>query len=182
MYSLVADVAESEADQVDDQRTIGNQRSLSYPFAGIPSFLRTRIQADLSGLDSDIAVLGIPSDEGSPYLPGSRFGPRRIREHSLRFDVNGYYDGRADRTFLEHELTNGLIADAACAFVIVDPSCNKDALSIAGKIPVRHRMLLDERAVLRIELIGSHQNVGRTIAQADVVKYGAHADVCQLHF
>ena len=45
-----------------------------------------------------------------------------------------------------------------------------------------HRMLLDERAVLRIERIGSHQNVGRTIAQADVVKYGAHADVCQLHF
>jgi len=96
---------------VDDQRPIGNQRSLSYPFAGIPSFLRTRIQADLSGLDSDIAVLGVPSDEGSPYLPGSRFGPRRIREHSLRFDVDGYYDGRADRTFLEHELTHGLIAD-----------------------------------------------------------------------
>src|SRR2546429_712289 len=109
---LVAEVVGSKADQVDDQRTIGNQRSLSYPFAGIPSFLRTRIQADLSGLDSDIAVLGVPSDEGSPYLPGSRLGPRRIREHSLRFDVNGYYDGRADRTFLEHELTNGLIADA----------------------------------------------------------------------
>ena len=29
-------------------------------------------------------VLGIPFDEGSPFLPGSRFGPRGIREHPLR--------------------------------------------------------------------------------------------------
>src|SRR5258708_6121338 len=38
----------------------------------------------------------------------------------------------------------GLIADAACALVIVDPSCNKDAVSIAAKVPVRHRMLFDQ--------------------------------------
>ncbi|MDP9483021.1 MAG: arginase family protein [Chloroflexota bacterium] len=96
---------------MDEQRSIGNQRSLGYPFAGIPSFLRAPIQADLARLDADIAVLGVPSDDGSPYLPGSRFGPRRIREHSLRFGVDGYYDGRLDRTFLEHELTQGLVAD-----------------------------------------------------------------------
>src|ERR1700749_1004848 len=33
----------------------------------------------------------------------------------------------------------GLIADASCALAIVDPSCNKDAVSIATKAPVRHR-------------------------------------------
>jgi long-chain acyl-CoA synthetase len=38
----------------------------------------------------------------------------------------------------------GLIADAACVLAIVDPSCNKDALSIAARVPVRHRMLLDK--------------------------------------
>jgi hypothetical protein len=26
--------------------------------------------------------MGVPSDEGSPFMPGSRFGPRGIREHS----------------------------------------------------------------------------------------------------
>ena len=38
----------------------------------------------------------------------------------------------------------GLIGDAHCVLAIVDPSCNKDALSIASRVPVRHRMLLDE--------------------------------------
>lgn len=96
---------------MDDGRVSGNQRSLSYPFAGIPSFLRAPIHSELGSLDADIAVIGVPTDEGSPYMPGSRFGPRRIREHSLRFDVDGYYDGRADQTFLAHELGEGLIVD-----------------------------------------------------------------------
>jgi agmatinase len=95
-----------------DDATPGNQRSLHYPFAGIPSFLRSRIHPDLATLDAAIAVIGVPTDEGSPYMPGSRFGPRRIREHSLRFDVDGFYDGRTDQTYLTHELQHGLIADA----------------------------------------------------------------------
>src|SRR6478735_5233470 len=37
----------------------------------------------------------------------------------------------------------GLISDAHCALIVADPSCNKDALSIASRVPVRHRMLLD---------------------------------------
>ena len=37
-----------------------------------------------------------------------------------------------------------LITDANCALVIVDPACNRDALAIAGRVPVRHRMLLDQ--------------------------------------
>ena len=32
-----------------------------------------------------ILCIGVPSDEGSPFAGGSRFGPRSIREHSLRF-------------------------------------------------------------------------------------------------
>jgi len=83
----------------------------SYPFAGVPTFLRVPIQSDVSRLDADVAVLGIPTDEGSPFLPGSRFGPRGIREHSLRFGSRGYYDGRDDRQYLDFELENGLVAD-----------------------------------------------------------------------
>jgi long-chain acyl-CoA synthetase len=36
-----------------------------------------------------------------------------------------------------------LITDAACVLAIIDPSCTRDALSLAGRLPVRHRMLLD---------------------------------------
>ena len=63
----------------------GGNRRIDMPFVGIPSFLRAAICADLGDLDADIAVVGAPTDEGSPFMPGSRFGPRSIREHSLRF-------------------------------------------------------------------------------------------------
>ena len=58
---------------------------LDMPFVGIPSFLRAPVQTDASRIDADVAILGAPFDEGSPFLPGSRFGPRSIREHTLRF-------------------------------------------------------------------------------------------------
>ena len=69
------------------------------PFVGIPSFLRSPVETDPSKIDADVAIMGAPFDEGSPFLPGSRFGPRSIREHSLRFvsGEDGYYDPQAGR-------------------------------------------------------------------------------------
>ena len=72
---------------------------------------------DLTSLDADIAILGAPTDEGSPFLPGSRFGPRSIREHSLRFGNEGYYDPEEDRDFLEYELREHRIVDVGDANV-----------------------------------------------------------------
>lgn len=80
-------------------------------FVGIPSFLRAPICEDVSRLDAAIAVLGIPFDEGSPFYPGTRMGPRALREHSLRFGSAGYYDPETRRGYLEEELTGGMIAD-----------------------------------------------------------------------
>lgn len=54
-----------------------------YPYVGVPTFLRSPLVESADG--SDIAVLGVPIDEGSPFVPGSRFGPRTIREQTLRF-------------------------------------------------------------------------------------------------
>ncbi len=90
------------------------------PFVGIPSFLRSAICADPSALDADVAVVGAPTDEGSPFMPGSRFGPRSIREHSLRFltDAPGYYDPHARRRFLEREMADGRIADVGDADIL----------------------------------------------------------------
>ena len=41
---------------------------LNRPFLGIPSFPRTLIETNLDALDADIAVIGAPLDEGSPFL------------------------------------------------------------------------------------------------------------------
>jgi arginase family enzyme len=48
---------------------------LNQPFVGIPTFLRASLCGDLEKLDADVAIMGVPTDEGSPYLAGSRFGP-----------------------------------------------------------------------------------------------------------
>ena len=86
---------------------------LNRPFVGIPSFLRAPIVTDLEALDAEIAVYGVPFDEGSPFLAGSRMGPRSIREHSLRFAATdtGLYDPETGRTYLAHEMANRTIAD-----------------------------------------------------------------------
>jgi len=98
----------------------GGEGRLDMPFVGIPSFLRTPVIADLDALDADVAVVGVPTDEGSPFMPGSRFGPRAIREHSLRFTGGGpgYYDPQRGRRFLEPEMRAGLIADVGDADVL----------------------------------------------------------------
>ncbi len=98
----------------------GGAGRLNFPFVGIPSFLRSAVVDDLGGLDADIAILGAPTDEGSPFMPGSRFGARSIREHSLRFvtDGRGYYDPETRRQFLEHEMVERRIADVGDADVL----------------------------------------------------------------
>ena len=60
-------------------------------YTGIATFLRSDHQSDINDLQADYAVIGVPYDEGSPFMPGSRFGPRSIREHSLRFGPSGPY-------------------------------------------------------------------------------------------
>ena len=86
---------------------------LNQPFVGIPSFLRSHICTDIDTLDTGIAVMGVPTDEGSPFMAGSRMGPRALREHSLRFGQGGagYYDPENKKQYLDVEMSQGLIAD-----------------------------------------------------------------------
>jgi agmatinase len=94
---------------------------LDRPFVGIPTFLRSPICADLDRLNAAIAVMGVPFDEGSPYLAGSRLGPRALREHSLRFvggGSKGFYNPEAAKQYLEYEMANGLIVDAGDADIL----------------------------------------------------------------
>jgi len=90
------------------------------PFTGIPSFLRARVLAPDDPVDGDLIVLGAPTDEGSPFMPGSRFGPRSIREHSLRFVTgeDGYFDPRSGRRYLQREVRERRIVDIGDADII----------------------------------------------------------------
>ena len=95
------------------------------PFTGLVSFLRSPSCTDLDRLDADIAVLGVPSDEGSPWKPGARFAPRKIRELSLQFagrgtvdGQRGYYDIGDGRRYLDHERIHRRLVDCGDVDII----------------------------------------------------------------
>lgn len=64
------------------------------PITGIASFAKYPICTNLDELDADVCVMGIPYDMGAPYLSGTKFGPRRIREVSCHYGRGdaGFYD------------------------------------------------------------------------------------------
>ncbi|MEQ9693906.1 agmatinase [Shimia sp. SDUM112013] len=68
--------------QVDEAFTRRDMRGCSFEntFGGATSFLRRRYSKDLSGVD--IAVTGVPFDQAVTNRPGTRLGPRAIREAS----------------------------------------------------------------------------------------------------
>ena len=75
----------------------------THAFTGIPSFARGPIVPRQS-VEADVAVLGVPYDEGTSFRPGTRFGPRALREASLRYAFfgpgpgkRGYWDLEASR-------------------------------------------------------------------------------------
>jgi agmatinase len=67
---------------VDTAFTRPDRRGLSFEnaFAGATSFLRRTYTKDLAGVD--VAVTGVPFDQAVSHRPGTRFGPRAIREAS----------------------------------------------------------------------------------------------------
>jgi agmatinase len=73
---------EDAKNQIDHAFTRADLKGLSFEnvFAGAPSFLRRRYGKDLTGVD--IAVTGIPFDQAVTNRPGTRLGPRAIREAS----------------------------------------------------------------------------------------------------
>lgn len=68
--------------QVDHAFTRADPKGPTYEntFGGALSFLRRRYTKDLSG--ADIAVTGVPFDNAVTNRPGTRLGPRAIREAS----------------------------------------------------------------------------------------------------
>lgn len=73
---------EDAKDEVDRAITATDLKGLAFEnvFAGVPSFLRRRYSKDLAGVD--LAITGIPFDQAVTNRPGTRLGPRAIREAS----------------------------------------------------------------------------------------------------
>lgn len=73
---------EDAANEVDAAFTRTDLKGMNYEaaFAGAPSFLRRRFTKDLSGVD--LAITGIPFDGAVTNRPGTRLGPRALREAS----------------------------------------------------------------------------------------------------
>lgn len=146
------------------------------PFVGIPTFLRSRLCEDLSALDAAIAVFGVPFDEGSPYLPGSRMAPRTLREHSLRFcgGGSGYYDPQTRSQYLTEEMQRGLIADVGD--VDIHPTNVERTFE---NITATVRAILD-RGALPVGLGGDHSITDPIFRAFDeklhVIHFDAHTD------
>lgn len=75
---------------------------LNLPFVGHCTFAKSPVCLDWDRIEADVAVLGVPYDMGTQYRPGSRFGPRAIRDASTLFSFGhgGAYDHEDDVVYL----------------------------------------------------------------------------------
>lgn len=79
-----------------------DQGRLDLPFVGFCTFAKRPVCQDWDNIAADVAVLGVPYDMGTQYRPGTRFGPRAIREASTLFSFGhgGAYDHEDDVVYL----------------------------------------------------------------------------------
>jgi agmatinase len=149
---------------------------INRPFVGIPSFLRAPICTDLDALSAAIAVMGVPFDEGSPYLAGSRMGPRALREHSLRFTsgTGGFYNPETRKTYLDIEIAEGLIADIGDAD-IAPTNVERSFASVTEMVST-----VLERGALPVVLGGDHSITYPVVRgfteKLHVIHFDAHID------
>jgi agmatinase len=148
---------------------------INRPYVGIPTFLRAKAVRDISTLEASVAVLGVPFDEGSPFLPGSRMAPRALREHSMRFaGRNGIYDVDARKEYLQHEMAHELIADVGD--IDVHPTNPRRTFELVTDTV---RMIIGHGA-LPVVLGGDHSISFAVVSAFDepihVLQFDAHTD------
>ncbi len=74
------------------------------PFGGIATFLKAPFLPEPAATDGDVAVIGVPYDEGTTGRAGAREGPRALRAISTnwayREGAEPYWDGEAGISLL----------------------------------------------------------------------------------
>ena len=144
------------------------------PYTGIATFLRQDYCDDIATLDADVAILGTPIDEGSPFMAGSRFAPRSIREHSMRFGASGYHDVSTGRDYLVRETAGRRIVDVGDSDILttnVEKTFENVTADVAGIL---------ERGAMPVVIGGDHAvtyPVVRAFSEPlHVLHFDAHMD------
>lgn len=98
-----------------------SQRLSSLPHTGIATFAKAPYVDDLSTLDAEVGILGVPTDSAAGMRPGCRQGPRAIRDASTRFGFLGrrHAPGYFDTTQDSMRLSGVRLADCGDADVTV---------------------------------------------------------------
>ena len=143
-------------------------------YSGIPTFMRADLCLDLDQLNAQAAVFGVPTDEGSPFMPGARFAPRAIREHSMRFAPTGFFDVETQRHYLPDEVTAGAIVDVGDVDVL-PTNTEKTAENITAMVRA-----IRKRGATPVGIGGDHAVSFPIICAFDepihVVQFDAHLD------
>ncbi|MGE3344817.1 MAG: agmatinase [Vicinamibacterales bacterium] len=154
------------------------RRSSSLPHTGIATFAKAPYVEDISGLEADIGILGVPTDSAAGMRPGCRQAPRAIRDASTRFGFIGQGDGRGyvDINTRQRRLEGIRVADCGDADVTV-----YDAEQNVGIIESTVRQILVQRAMPLV--IGGDHSISYPVIRAfenfaplTVVLFDAHLD------
>lgn len=146
------------------------------------SFFKAPLCTDLDGLDADVALIGVPFDQGTLGRPGARFGPDAIRDAPRTYAYSDPYgnQGQADGYFdvdVEDELLRG-VTMADCGNITIVPSevvKNFDKITEAvekvvakGSFPV---VVGGDHAITFPVVRGLHR-----FAPLNIVHFDAHLD------
>lgn len=145
----------------------------AYPLSGIPTFLRSKELRTLDEVDTtnfDISFLGVPFDEGMPYLPGSRFCARGMREQSLRYNKRGYYDVDEDKVYLAKELQEDRMVDLGDVPIV---PCDVEG-NVRLTSEIVRRVLRKDNHPLLVGLGGDHSVSNPLIQGFDVLQEPIH--------
>ncbi|MCX6371942.1 MAG: arginase family protein, partial [Actinobacteria bacterium] len=121
------------------------------PFTGIATFLKAPLVAAPTTAVADVAVLGVPWDEGTTYRSGTRMGPRALREASTLWafqnDFEALYDGEAGVELL------GGVRWADCGDVMLGPMWPTDRYHA---VVVERLLALYQAGLFPVTLGGDH--------------------------
>jgi agmatinase len=148
---------------------------MTLPFAGIATFAKVPVYDPRETPAPHAVVLGIPTDEGTTQHPGTRYGPRAIREASTQFAYfkrgRGYYDLEGDRPMLTAlELRDG--GDVDIVPTLPAENAARTTRAVAG---------LADRGIFPVCLGGDHSVTPAILAALSgspmhLVQIDAHLD------
>ncbi len=140
-------------------------------FVGIPTFLRVPLMRDVA--EPKVGIVGVPYDGGVARTPGTRFGPRGIRNACWR--APEYHPG-LDVALTKHPV----VAD--CGDMLVSPFSIADALETID----RNISELVAAGIVPVAVGGDHgitypilQAMNRVHGPFAVIHFDAHADTLE---